>query len=132
MSLLVSTLMSVTTALGIPPGLLSAVCYVESGHRPHAINRKDGIGDSLGLCQIKHTTAKIVGFKGTRETLWKNPKINVYYSGRYLKKQIIRYKGDIRKAVAAYNMGTYKEDATGKAYNHLYVEKVFKAWAENR
>lgn len=74
---------------------------------------------------MKLETAKLVGYKGDEKNLL-NPQLNVFYSGKYLKKQIIRYKGDIPKAVSAYNAGRFKVS------NQKYVKKVFMAWSEGK
>lgn len=122
---------TVTQTFGTPPGLLSALCYVESKHRPYAFNENDGGSSSIGICQIKLGTARGLGFKGTAEEL-SRPKTNIYYAGKYLKTQIKRYGGDIKKAISAYNAGTHRENDLGLTLNRLYVAKVFKAWSEDK
>lgn len=106
----------------LPQGLLSSICYVESGHNVNAIHRHDGKGNSMGLCQIKLSTAKLMGFKGTEKDLLK-PEINAYYAGKYLSHQIKRYSGSINKAVIAYNIGSAKQLTSTK-----YQARVFKQW----
>lgn len=128
---LVLALALATQAYSIPQGLLSAVCYVESAHNPKAMHYHDGKGNSVGHCQIKLATAQVLGFRGTEAQL-RDPHINTMYAGAYLAKQIARYHGDIRKALSAYNGGTYKETSDGKTFNRQYVRKVFAAWAENK
>lgn len=113
----------VEEANNLPKGLLGAICTVESANNPSAIHHNDGKGDSLGLCQIKLATARLVGFRGTRKQLM-HPKTNALYAAKYLKHQISRYHGNYAKAVTAYNQGT--------TYNHggsEYLAKVFTAWA---
>jgi soluble lytic murein transglycosylase-like protein len=117
---------------GLPQGLLSALCFVESSHRPAAINLDDNGSASIGLCQIKLETARLVGFKGTESDLQNQPKLNAMYAAKYLKKQLNRYHGNVPKAVAAYNAGTYYQKKNGMAANQYYVNKVFKAWSEKR
>lgn len=79
----------------------------------------------MGVCQIKLQTARLVGYTGKEKDLL-DPGLNIYYAGKYLKKQLDRYKGDIPKAVSAYNAGTYRTS------NEAYVDKVFTAWMEGR
>ncbi len=129
--MLAITFASTTTALQLPDGLLSSLCFVESSHNPRAVNKMDGTSPSLGLCQIKVDTAKTLGFKGGAKELM-NPNLNAYFAGQYLKKQIKRYHGDIRKAVGAYNSGTYKENNSGNPINNLYIQKVFAKWTKNK
>lgn len=104
---------------------------MESHHKVSAIHHDDGNGDSLGVCQIKYNTAKLLGFKGTTAQLM-DPAINVKYAGLYLSKQITRYEGNYAKAVSAYNAGIYRPGTTAFAKNQQYVNKVFKTWAANK
>lgn len=105
--------------------LLSALCFVESSHRVNAVHYDDGGSSSLGYCQIKLKTARWLGYKGSITNLWLNKETNKHWAGTYLRYQLKRYKGDIKKAVSAYNCGR----ACG---NTLYVDKVMKAWKEKR
>lgn len=131
MEVLILAFTVVTQTFNLPPGLLSALCHTESNHRTHVVNVGDGNGNSLGVCQVQILTAKTLGFKGTEKQLM-DPTINVYYSGKYLRKQLNRYDGDIRKAVAAYNSGTYYESKKGFAVNQKYVNLVFRAWSARK
>ena len=115
----------------LPIGLLSSLCFVESSHNVHAMHRDDGGGNSVGICQIKLNTARLLGFKGTENDL-KNPKVNVQFAGLYLHRQLTRYHGDTPRAVSAYNAGSYRPGKQTFARNQRYVEKVFKAWGEGR
>lgn len=119
-------------AFNLPTGLLSAVCYVESHHKRGAINPDDGGSPSLGVCQIKRTTANLVGYRGNVETLRTDDHVNAYYAAKYLSLQLNAYDGDLRKAVSAYNAGHHKLNENGLTVNREYVSKVFKAWSENR
>lgn len=126
MSDLPAIFLLVSQTLSLPPGLLSAICFVESSHRPDIINHHDGDSESLGLCQVKLTTAQELGFIGQRSDLLK-PSINAYYAGRYLKKQLDRYDGSTYKAVCAYNAGTYRPKT-----NDRYARKVLRLWQEGK
>lgn len=122
--------MSVSQTFNLPPGLLSALCYVETNHNINAINLDDGGSPSLGICQIKYTTAKHLGYKGTPQKLWKNEKLNIYYAGKYLHRQLDRHGGNVSQAVASYNLGHFKSRKDGRAVNHKYVDKVFNKWGQ--
>ena len=111
-----------TVQLGLPDSLLSSVCYVETHHNVAAIHKADGHGDSIGICQIKLKTARQLGFKGSAYDL-QDPKVNIYYAGLYLKHQIARYRGSVKRAVIAYNFGSAKSFTSSK-----YQVKVFKVW----
>lgn len=128
---LTAIFMTVSATFNLPPGLLSAVCFVESGHRADAIHRDDGGEDSVGLCQLQLPTARSLGFKGPARDL-RRPDINAYFSGKYLRYQLDRYGGDTRKAIAAYNAGTYRQAPRGGALNHRYVSAVTKAWSSGK
>jgi len=121
MNILNVLFISAATQFSLPPGLLDSLCYVESKHDIKAIHFNDGGSNSVGICQIKRSTAKDLGFKGTEEDLMK-PEINIYYAAAYLNHQIKRY-GQIEKAVIAYNQGH-----AGKLTNTKYSKKVFKQW----
>lgn len=76
-------------------------------------------------------TARTLGFKGTSKQLMV-PRVNVYYAGKYLHRQLRRYSGSIPKAVASYNTGTYYSDKKGLPVNQKYVLNVLRAWTEGR
>lgn len=124
-------ILSVSQALGLPPGLLSAMSYVESRHNVKAINHQDGLGDSLGALQIKFATARMIGYQGSADRLLE-PKANAYWAALYLKHQLNRYDGDVVRAIAAFNSGAYRLDKTGKPVNLDYVRKVLNAWKDHR
>lgn len=112
---------SVTMQFNLPPGLLSTVCYVESNHNTAAFHESDGVGNSVGICQIKHSTAKWLGFKGTEQELFE-PYNNIYYSGKFLSYQINRYN-NVAKGIIAYNVGNAKNLTRTK-----YSDKVLNKW----
>lgn len=112
----------------LPPGLLSSLCYVESRHNVNAIHIDDGGSPSLGICEIKLHTARLLGFTGTQKDLM-NANVNIYYAGKYLKQQLDRYKQNQFKAIAAYNAGSYRVDQIGATRNWLYVKKVVDVWS---
>lgn len=123
--------LAATQTFNLPPGLQSAVCYVESHHDPRAMHIDDGGSASIGICEVKLSTARLLGFKGS-ETELKAPKTNIYYSASYLSYQLRRYHGDVHKAVAAYNAGTWRMSTINAhmAINEKYVQKVLSAWEQ--
>ncbi len=106
---------------GLPPGLLSAVCFTETRHVVNAIHLNDGKSHSYGICQIKLVTAQQMGFKGTPRQLME-PKTNILFAAKYLRHQIKRYK-NVKKAVIAYNQGH-----AGDLIETAYQNKVYAYW----
>lgn len=119
--MLTTLFISFSIQYGLPANLLSSLCYVESKHKISAIHRDDGGSSSLGVCQIKLSTAKGLGFKGSAKDLMR-PDTNISYAAKYLSKQIHRYNS-VRLGVIAYNRGNAKHLTTSK-----YQRKVFKEW----
>ncbi len=91
----------------------------------------DGGSPSLGICQIKLETARLMGFKGDQKQLM-DPQVNITYSALYLHKQLLRYHQDVHKAVSAYNAGTWSMNLQGQTKNLSYVNKVLKTWEGRR
>lgn len=103
---------------GLPPNVLSSLCFVESSHNIEAIHYDDGGSNSVGVCQIKLTTAQQLGFQGTEEELM-DPNNNIFYAAKYLQHQYKRYNYNIEKAVIAYNQGS-----AGNLKQTTYSKKV--------
>jgi soluble lytic murein transglycosylase-like protein len=83
------------------------------------------------MCQIKLSTARWLGYKGSPAKLWKDPRVNAHWAAKYLRYQIKRYKGDILCGVSAYNAGSCHK-AAGKIRNTNYIKLVFKSWIERK
>ena len=117
--------------VGVSASLLLAICSHESGGFKFDNNENDRGSPSIGICQMKEATAKLLGFKGNRIAL-KKPKTNALWAARYLKMQMDRYDNDYCKAVAAYNSGSYNESkkVPGKPRNLKYVKSVQKLIVE--
>lgn len=118
--------------VGVPSELLTAICYVESNHKPNAYVYSDGKGNNhaFGACQVLHNTAKHFGFKDDRcygdfrgkVKKYQQCKLfgyytNSYYAAKYLKYQLERYDNSWTHAIAAYNTGTVKICKTGWLHN---------------
>lgn len=109
-------LIVIANKAGIPAPLLAAVCYTESTHQPHATNLDDNGSSSIGLCQVKLATAKMMGYTGTVEGLY-DGKANARLAARYLKYQLDRYPGgEWTDAIAAYNAGSVRKCNMEKKY----------------
>lgn len=125
-AIIAKIILMVAKTVGVPGSLLLAICVHETKlTRVIAIN--DGDSDTFGVCQIKHETAQMLGFKGTSEELMRTS-INAEFAAKYLKYQLKRYNGDTLKATAAYNAGSYipSTKVLGKPRNFEYIEKVNK------
>jgi soluble lytic murein transglycosylase-like protein len=109
---------------GVSPKLLKAVCWVETRHNPLAFRPKDGRSASYGVCQVKMRTALHVGLYVSGAAL-QRPEVNITVAALYLRHQLRRYKGNMKKAISAYNAGSYKES------NNAYVHKVMRQYARS-
>lgn len=104
--------------LSIPNNLLESICYVESNHR-NVITVEKNNEKSIGLCQIKLSTAKQFNKFLTEKDLLE-PRNNIFYAGMYLKSHYNKYKNWPR-AINAYNRG-FSESNDGSKY----INKVFE------
>lgn len=111
----------------LPPDLIRAVIWVESRGKAEAKGYERKLKDySYGLMQILLATAKEMGFTGGAPDLLK-PEVNLHFGCKYLTKQLLRYRGDIPSAIAAYNAGgAYKR--YGRFVNQHHVDKVMRAY----
>jgi soluble lytic murein transglycosylase-like protein len=89
-------------ANGIPPALVHRVVTRESRYNPRAVGR----GGALGLMQIKHATARRVGYAGPAAGLL-DAHTNLTYGVRYLAGAYRVADGDSGRAVAYFARGYY-------------------------
>lgn len=99
---------------GLPPGLLQANAWIESGFDRKAISyNKKGDPVAYGMFQIVPGTADHLGIKNQSDPkVHQNWKIQADASARYLKEMYLKFKGHAeserdgwRLALAAYNTG---------------------------
>lgn len=123
-NLLTTIILSAAKNVGVPGSLLLAICTHETGLK-HKIVYNDGKTHTFGMCQVKHETAKMLGFKGTQNQLMK-PEVNAKYAAKYLKYQFKRYNNDWCKSTSAYNAGSYLLDIKNpsRPKNIRYINKV--------
>ncbi|AWN36777.1 transglycosylase SLT domain-containing protein [Methylobacterium radiodurans] len=88
-------------ANGVPASFVHAVVKRESNYNPNARG-----GSALGLMQIKHATAKGLGYQGDAAGLY-DPATNLRYGVAYLAGAYKTAKGDLAQAYAYYNRGYY-------------------------
>lgn len=81
--------------VGLSPELLGAVARAESDYRHDTVSR----AGAIGIMQLMPGTAAALGVDPY------DPWQNVLGGARYLRRQIDRYKGDLMRALAAYNAG---------------------------
>jgi len=107
------------SAFGVPVELVDAVIQVESGWNPDAVSSKG----AAGLMQLMPVTA--IRF-GVRDRF--NIQENIRGGVAYLAWLLRLFKGDLRLAVAAYQVGESQILLRGLAYSSrkvfLYVSRV--------
>ena len=108
-----------------------SIAYIESTYNPVALNKEYNkgklIGESLGLYQVRLSTAKgHCGIKSKAELL--KPDNNIRCGISYLKYQIGRYH-NLEKGILAYNAGSYRV-RNGKPVNQDYLDRFNKAMGE--
>jgi soluble lytic murein transglycosylase-like protein len=115
------------SAFGVPVDLVDAVIQVESGWNPLAVSRKG----AAGLMQLMPATA--VRF-GVRDRF--NVEENIRGGVAYLAWLIHLFKGDLRLAVAAYQVGEFQILSRGLAYSSRevfdYVSRVAQLYRTMR
>jgi len=107
---------------GLPPEFLHSVATVESAYQPAAISPKGAIG----IMQLMPRTAAALNADPL------DPEQNVEAGARHLRDLLLRYDGQTRKALAAYNAGAGAVERYGGVppyrETQLYVEKVLRLY----
>ena len=85
---------------GVPADLAEAVAHIESGYDPRAV----GTSGEVGLMQVRHGTAQMLGFNGTAAELTQ-PSENVRYGVTYLAGAWKLAGGDVCRALTKYRAG---------------------------
>lgn len=106
---------------GVESALIQAIIMAESSYNPRAVSNRG----AAGLMQLMPTTALSMGIKDRFD-----PVHNIDGGVRYFKKMLVRFDGDTRLALAAYNAGARKV----RRYNGIppfkttrtYIDKVFQ------
>ena len=81
---------------GLPPAFVESVAKTESAFNPAAVSPKGAIG----VMQLMPSTAKALGADPN------DPAQNIDAGARLLRELLLKYNGDVVKALAAYNAGS--------------------------
>jgi soluble lytic murein transglycosylase-like protein len=105
---------------GLPPGFVHSVVKAESGYNTSALSPKGAIG----LMQLMPATAQ------AHNADPHDPAQNVEAGAAYLRELLIKYDGDARRALAAYNAGPGAVDKYNGvppySETQTYIERVLK------
>ena len=107
---------------GVPLALAHAVVRVESNFDP----RLTGPGITIGLMQIKHSTAQAMGFTGTAQDLLE-PETNLEWGMRYLARAHRLAKGNICGTVMRYQGGLQATQMSAAAIPYCGKVKTLMA-----
>ena len=109
---------------GLPPALVESVARVESNLRPDAVSRKG----ALGVMQLMPATARAL------EADPHDTAQNIDAGARLLRDLLIKYDGNVVKALSAYNAGSGAVDRyrgmPPYAETQDYVDKVIRAYVK--
>lgn len=111
---------------GLPPALVHSVAQVESAYRTDAVSPKGAIG----VMQLMPSTAAALSADP------RIPEQNIEAGARHLRELLLRYDGNVRLALAAYNAGP----GAVERYNGVppypetqnYVEKVLDRYRRTK
>ena len=106
---------------GVEAAMIKAIIMAESSYNPRAVSHRG----AAGLMQLMPATAESMGVKDRFD-----PRHNIDGGVRYFKKMLLRFDGDKRLALAAYNAGARKV----RQHNGIppykatrsYIAKVFQ------
>ena len=110
---------------GLPPAFVVSVAQVESALRPDALSPKG----AMGVMQLMPETARALDADPT------NTEQNIDAGVRLLRDLLVRYDGDVVKALSAYNAGAGAVTRYGGLppypETQNYVDKVLRTYISN-
>jgi soluble lytic murein transglycosylase-like protein len=110
---------------GLPPSFVHSVVAAESGYKVDAVSPKGAVG----LMQLMPATAK------TYRVDPLDPAQNVEAGAAYLRELLIKYDGDARRALAAYNAGpgavSKYNGVPPYAETQTYIERVLRRYKKS-
>ena len=111
---------------GLPPAFVESVAKTESAYNPSALSPKGAIG----VMQLMPETARSLGADPH------DLEQNIDAGTRLLRELLLRYDGDVVKALAAYNAGAGAVDKyqglPPYPETQLYVNKVIHGYLDNK
>jgi hypothetical protein len=114
-------------ANGLPVELVHRVVKRESGYNPRARNPSG----ALGLMQIKHATARGVGYTGSASGLL-DAETNLTYAVRYLAGAYQAAGGNANRAVALYQSGYHGRGVARRERPTLVAEQPASQWGSQQ
>ena len=108
---------------GVPYKLADAVVRIESRYNAHVVH-----AGNFGLMQIRHQTARGVGFSGSPAALL-NPDTNLHYGVKYLAIAYRQAGGNTCSALRYYQSGIGARGMNGA--NRAYCRKALAIMANN-
>jgi soluble lytic murein transglycosylase-like protein len=118
---------------GLDPALVAAVVAIESNFNPRAVSPKG----ARGLMQVMPQTWPEVAPAACRALACAfQPEANLEGGSRYLRRMLLRFGGDVTRALAAYNAGPGAVERHGGPppypETEQYLRRVSLAWLELR
>jgi soluble lytic murein transglycosylase-like protein len=107
-------------ANGVPEALVHRVIVRESRYQPHLVGRSG----TIGLMQIKLTTARGLGYTGSAEGL-RDPDTNLTYAVKYLAGAYRAANGDHARAIHYYASGYYYAAKRQRLAHGRHPESAF-------
>lgn len=113
---------------GVPVAVLQAIMHRESGGRVDAYNPERDNDLSIGLMQVRVSTARGLGYAGSVEGLYK-PEENIARGAQLVRQLWDRYRGNLSDVLADYNGGprmVTQRGPVGLYPNQPYVDGTTK------
>ena len=112
---------------GVDVALVKAMIKAESDFNPRAVSRRG----AMGLMQLMPGTASLLKVRDSFD-----PRQNVEGGVRYIRYLLDKYRGDLVRALAAYNAGEGAVSSYGRIppypETQRYVQKVLRYYHEYR